>query len=380
MSARRTYLDWNATAPLRPAARAAMIAALEVVGNPSSVHAEGRAARRLIEDAREQVAALVGAAPREVYFTSGATEANAWVHGQPWQTIVFSRLEHVAVLSTIDAHSADRREVGATRGGTFDLDALSETLSETVEKSAVAPGRALLTLQAANNETGVVQPLAAAIEIAKSHGMRVASDAVQMAGRARLDFASWGLDYMTISAHKLGGPKGIGAVIAHAAAPLAAMMIGGGQERRLRGGTENVAAISGFGAAAEEALNELASIARVQALRDQLEADVCARARNVVIIGHDAPRLPNTTCLALPGRAAETLVAAFDLAGVAVSAGSACSSGRVAASHVLDAMGLDAALARGAIRISLGATTTTDDVAAFLAAFDDITARVAQAA
>jgi cysteine desulfurase len=380
MTRRRTYLDWNATAPLRPAARAAMLAALDGVGNPSSVHTEGRAARRVIEDAREQVAALAGASPRNVYFTSGATEANAWVHGQPWRTIVFSRLEHVSVLASIDASTADRREVGATRDGVIDLEALAAILSDAAHSSAEAPGRAVLTVQAANNETGVVQPLAAVIDVAKAHGMRVASDAVQMAGRARLDFDGSGLDYMTISAHKLGGPKGVGAVIARPDAPLAPMMIGGGQERRLRAGTENVAAIAGFGAAAEEAARDLGATAAVGALRDRLEAEVCARAPNTMIIGREAPRLPNTTCLALPGRAAETLVAAFDLAGVAVSAGSACSSGKVAPSHVLSAMGLDAGLVRGAIRISLGATTTTDDIAAFLAAFDDITARIAHAA
>lgn len=380
MTRRRTYLDWNATAPLRPTARAAMLAALDLAGNPSSVHTEGRAARRLIEDAREQVAALVGASPRSVYFTSGATEANAWVHGQSWKTIVFSRLEHVSVLASIDASDADQREVAATRDGTLDLDALVATLSGAAHALAEAPGRALLTLQAANNETGVVQPVVAAIDIAKAHGIRVASDAVQMAGRARLDFDGSDLDYMTISAHKFGGPKGIGAVIARPDAPLAPLMIGGGQERRQRAGTENVAAIAGFGAAAEEAARDLGANAAVSALRDRLETSVRARAPNTVIIGQNAPRLPNTTCLALPGRAAETLVAAFDLAGVAVSAGSACSSGKVAASHVLSAMDLEAGLVRGSIRISLGATTTTDDIAAFLAAFDDITARIAHAA
>ena len=326
------------------------------------------------------MAALVGASPRSVYFTSGATEANAWVHGQSWKTIVFSRLEHVSVLASIDASDADRREVAATRDGTLDLDALVATLSGAAHALAEAPGRALLTLQAANNETGVVQPVVAAIDIAKAHGIRVASDAVQMAGRARLDFDGSDLDYMTISAHKFGGPKGIGAVIARPDAPLAPLMIGGGQERRQRAGTENVAAIAGFGAAAEEAARDLGANAAVSALRDRLETSVRARAPNTVIIGQNAPRLPNTTCLALPGRAAETLVAAFDLAGVAVSAGSACSSGKVAASHVLSAMDLEAGLVRGSIRISLGATTTTDDIAAFLAAFDDITARIAHAA
>ena len=380
MNGGRTYLDWNATAPLRPVARDAVLAALDVVGNPSSVHAEGRAARRLIENAREQVAALVGASPRAVYFTSGATEANAWVHRQPWRTVFFSRVEHASVLASIEARHGDTREIAATRSGVIDLTALADALANAGEAVAVSPGDALLTLQAANNETGVIQPLAAAIACAKSHGIRVACDAVQMVGRAPLDCAASGLDYMTISAHKLGGPKGVGAVIVAPDAPLAPLIIGGGQERRQRAGTENVAAIAGFGAAAQEAARDLGSVNRITALRDGLEADVLAWAPDVIIIGRDAPRLPNTTCLAVSGRSAETLVAAFDLAGIAVSAGSACSSGTVAASHVLGAMGLDPAQVRGAIRISLGATTTTNDIAAFLAAFKDITARVARAA
>ena len=380
MTLARTYLDWNATAPLRPAARDAMHAALDVVGNPSSVHAEGRAARRLIENAREQVAALVGAPPRAVYFTSGATEANAWVHRQPWRTVFFSRLEHVSVLASLEARIGAAREVAATHSGVIDLDALADSLVDAGEAVTASPGNALLTLQAANNETGVVQPLDAAIALAKVHGVRVACDAVQMAGRAPLDHAASGLDYMTISAHKFGGPKGVGAVIVAPDAPLAPLMIGGGQERRQRAGTENVSAIAGFGAAAEEAARELGAVDRMSGLRDRLEGDVLAWAPDAMIIGRDAPRLPNTTCLALPGRSAETLVAAFDLAGIAVSAGSACSSGTVAASHVLAAMGLEPAHVRGAIRISLGVTTTTNDIAAFLAAFKDITARVARAA
>ena len=380
MNVARTYLDWNATAPLRPVARDAMLAALDVVGNPSSVHAEGRAARRVIENAREQVAALVGAAPRSVYFTSGATEANAWVHRQSWRTVLFSRLEHASVLASIEARHGAAREVAATRSGVIDLDALATALTDAGEAGTASPGAALLTLQAANNETGVIQPLDAAIACAKSHGVRVACDAVQMVGRAPLDHTASGLDYMTISAHKLGGPKGVGAVIVAPEAPLAPLMIGGGQERRQRAGTENVAAIAGFGAAAQEAARDLGSVNRITTLRDGLETDVLAWAPDAMIIGRDALRLPNTTCLALPGRSAETLVAAFDLAGIAVSAGSACSSGTVAASHVLAAMGLAPAHVRGAIRISLGATTTTNDIAAFLAAFKDITARVARAA
>lgn len=379
-SARRTYLDWNATAPLRAEARSAMLAALDVVGNPSSVHAEGRAARRLIEDAREKVAELVGAQPREVYFTSGATEANNWVHRRSWRTVFYSRLEHPSVVAPVEAGDGERILIPARRSGEMDLEALERELSTRAPALAEAPGQALLTVQTANNETGVVQPLADAVRLAKAHRVLVATDAVQAPGRIPLEFAGSGLSYLTLSAHKLGGPKGIGAVVARADAPLPPLLIGGGQERRHRAGTENVAAIAGFGAAAAGAMRDLAEAGRIAQLRDRLEQQILTVAPGIVRLGQEAARLPNTSCLALEGRSTETLVAALDLAGIAVSAGSACSSGKVAASPVLAAMGLDAGLARSAIRVSIGPTTTEDEVAAFVAAFESITGRGAKAA
>lgn len=380
MMASRTYLDWNATAPLRPEAREAMVAALDVVGNPSSVHTEGRIARRLIEDARENVAALTGAQPSEVYFTSGATEANNWVHRATWRTVFYSGIEHASVMAPVEAGNGERIRIPAGREGTIALDALSHALLEWTTRRDDEAGPALLTLQAANNETGVVQPLEAAVALAKQHRVLVASDAVQMAGKLPLDFAGLGLHYMTISAHKIGGPKGIGAVVARASAPLPPLISGGGQERRLRAGTENVAAIAGFGAAAAGALREIASAGCVAALRDGLESAVLTSFPGAVVIGQSVPRLPNTTCIAFPGRASETLVAAFDLAGIAVSAGSACSSGKVAQSHVLQAMELATDVSRGAVRISIGHTTTEADIAAFITALGRIMARPARAA
>jgi cysteine desulfurase len=377
---RRTYLDWNATAPLRAEARSAMFAALDLVGNPSSVHAEGRAARRLVEDAREKVAALVGAQPREVYFTSGATEANNWVHRRTWRTVFYSRLEHPSVVAPVEAGDGERIAIAARRSGEIDLEALERELAVRASALADAPGQALLTLQTANNETGVVQPLADAVRLAKAHRVLVASDAVQAPGRIPVEFAGSGLAYLTLSAHKLGGPKGIGAVIARTDAPLPPLLTGGGQERRHRAGTENVAAIAGFGAAAAEAMRDLAEAGRVAQLRDRLEQHVLAVARGAIVIGRGAPRLPNTSCLAVEGRSAETVVTALDLAGIAVSAGSACSSGKVAASPVLAAMGLEPGVARSAIRVSIGTSTTEDDIAAFAAAFEAITGRGAKAA
>jgi cysteine desulfurase len=234
----------------------------------------------------------------------------------------------------------------------------------------------MVCVQAANNETGVLQPVAELAALARQHGLFVHTDAVQAAGRVALDMRALGVDSLALSAHKLGGPKGIGAlVVREGAASLPALIAGGGQERRRRAGTENVAAIAGFGAAAAAAQRDLAGMARIRALRDRLEREVLALAPSAVVIGADADRLPNTAGIALPGTSAETLVIALDLAGVAVSAGAACSSGKVGASHVLEAMGLDAGLARGAVRASLGWSSTERDVAAFIAAWSRLAAR-----
>ena len=366
MSRARTYLDWNATAPLRPQARAAMLAALDVVGNPSSPHAEGRRARGLIEDARERVAALVNARPAEVVFTSGGTEANNAVLAGGWAAILTWGMEHDSVLAPARGSRADLVEVPATRDGVASISDLGRHLPR------LKGMRALLSLQMANNETGALQPVADVVKLAREHGLAIHTDAVQAAGRVGVDMRGLGVDYLTLSAHKLGGPKGVGALVIRDGASLRSFVAGGGQERRRRAGTENVAAIAGFGAAAEAARDELGDMARVYRLRDSLEVQVRAITPEAMIVAGAADRLPNTTSLALPGASAETLVIALDLKGIAVSAGAACSSGKVGASHVLAAMGLAPDVARATIRISLGSASTERDVAAFVDAWSHI--------
>lgn len=369
MTFERHYLDWNATAPLRAEARAAMLEAMDLVGNPSSVHAEGRRARRIVEDAREKVAALAGASPTDVIFTSGATEANNWVVGRTWATILFSRLEHPSVVAPALASDGGIVEVKATAAGTLDLGDLERWLAANAEAVGRMSGRFLLALQAANNETGVVQPVEAAAELMAAHGGHTLSDAVQAAGRLPLEFAASRLSFLALSSHKIGGPKGVGALIVRDGAPLPPRIIGGGQERGRRAGTENVAAIAGFGAAAIAACGEIGYFGSLKGLRDRLEGAIREATPNAVIVGAESDRLANTTCVALAGRSAETLVASLDLSGVAVSAGSACSSGKVTASPVLAAMGLSADLARAAIRISIGPSTTSEDIDAFASAW-----------
>jgi cysteine desulfurase len=366
MSRSHTYLDWNATAPLRREARAAVVAALDVAGNPSSPHAEGRRARGVIEDAREQVAALVGARPAEVVFTSGGTEANNAVLAAGWDTILVSGIEHDSVLAPARGCGANLVDIPVGRDGVVRQAGLSGHMTR--------PAGALVSLQMANNETGALQPVADVAALAKARGLAVHSDAVQAAGRVPIDMRTLGVDYLTLSAHKLGGPKGVGALVIRDGANLPAFITGGGQERRRRAGTENVAAVAGFGAAAEAARLDVAEIEHVRALRDRLETEVREITPEVVVIAGEAERLPNTTNLGLPGASAETLVIALDLKGIAVSAGAACSSGKVGASHVLAAMGLAPDIARAAIRISLGPGSTERDVAAFLSAWDQIAA------
>ena len=366
----RTYLDWNATAPLRESAREAVIAGLALVGNPSSVHREGRAARQVIEQARAEVAALVGADQRNVVFTSGGTEANALalspaieVAGDkaPCDRLLVSAIEHPSVLAGGRFARPAIASIGVDPDGVVDLDALERELAK--------GQRALVSLMLANNETGVVQPVAAAAEIVHRHGGLLHVDAVQAAGRIPIDIKALGADLLTLSAHKLGGPKGVGALIRrdeaiHIADPL---IRGGGQERGSRAGTENVSGIMGFGAAAAAARAGLAAErSHMLALRERLETGLRALTPDAVIFGAKSERLPNTTLVALRGLKAETLVIAFDLEGVALSSGAACSSGKVAPSHVLAAMGVEPALARGAIRVSLGPTTTSAEVDCFL--------------
>lgn len=360
----RVYLDWNATAPLRQAAREAVCAALELSGNPSSVHGEGRAARRAIEEARAQVAALVSADPRNVVFTSGGTEANALAlsPANGCARLLVSAIEHPSVLAGGQFAREAVEQIAVRADGVIALTALEQRLE------ALGGQPVLVSVMAANNETGVVQPIAVVAEIVHRYGGRLHVDAVQAAGRIALDINALGADLMTLSAHKLGGPKGAGALIRRdEAIHIEPLIRGGGQERGSRAGTENVAAIAGFGAAAAAVKAEFATeVAQMARLRDRLEAGLRTASPEAIIFGGDVARLPNTTLVAMPGSKAETLVIAFDLDGVAVSSGAACSSGKVAPSHVLAAMGAAPALAGGAIRVSLGPTTTEAEIDRFL--------------
>jgi cysteine desulfurase len=363
----RAYLDWNATAPLRPQARAAMVAALDLCGNASSVHAEGRAARRLVEEAREHVAALVGAEPRNVVFTSGGTEANMLalspLTGGGYDRLLVSAVEHPSVLAggRFAADTVERLSVDAD--GRVDLAALDRRLVELRARGS----RALVSLMLANNETGVIQPVPEAAAMVHAAGFLLHVDAVQAAGRIGIDINTVGADLMTISGHKIGGPKGVGALVRREEAlRLQPLVTGGGQERGARAGTENVAAIAGFGAAARAVSDKLAEErSTMLALRDRLEAALKGVAPATIIFGAAAERLPNTTLFAVPGMKAETSVIVFDLEGVAVSSGAACSSGKVAPSHVLEAMGVTPTLARSAVRVSLGPNTTESDLERF---------------
>jgi cysteine desulfurase len=349
-----------------------MLVAFDTAGNPSSVHAEGRAARALIETAREEVARLVNAEPSQVVFTSGATEANNWVLAAGWDTICMSGIEHDSVLAPARASRASIVMLPSSRDGVIDVAAAAAPLSEANK------GRALLAVMAVNNETGVIQPVAEAIAVAREQGAHVHVDAVQAPGRIPVDFAALGADTLVISAHKLGGPRGVGAlVMREAPTPL---IKGGGQERRRRGGTENVCGIAGFGAAAEAVRRDHEAAERLAKLREALEAGVLRLTPDTVIVGRNARRIANTSCIALPGGSAETLIIKLDLAGLAVSAGAACGSGKVAASHVLEAMGLAPEITRSAIRVSLGPTTREDDIAAFLAAWEKVAKPAAIAA
>jgi cysteine desulfurase len=357
----QAYLDWNATAKLRPEAQAAVVAALDVTGNPSSVHAAGRAARRLVENAREQVAALVGAESRDVVFTSGGTEANMLALSPALgDTLLVSAIEHPSVRS--GGRFAAAEDCPVTASGAIDLAALERLLA--------GRARPLVSLMLANNETGVVQPVAEAAALVHAAGGLLHVDAVQGPGRMACDFKALGADLMTLSSHKIGGPQGVGALIKRDGLSLDALIRGGGQERGTRAGTENVAGVAGFGAAAEAVRQGWSGEAtRMAELRDKLEAGLKAVAAKAVIFGVDSVRLPNTTLFSVPGMKAETAVIAFDLEGVAVSSGSACSSGKVTPSHVLAAMGVSPELARGAVRVSLGYATTDEDVGTILKAW-----------
>jgi len=357
------YMDHNATTAVRPEARDAVALALALTGNPSSVHGSGRTARRLVEDARDAVAALVGAEPAWVVFTSGGTEANNLaLRVLPKRApILCSAVEHASVLSVMDGIV----EIPVDGDGVVDLGALEALL-------AGEDTPALVSVMLANNETGVLQPVADVAALAHEHGALIHCDAVQAAGKMAIDFRPLGCDLMSLSAHKIGGPSGVGALVVTSGVEddlaLIPMLRGGGQERGRRAGTENVPGIAGFGAAARAAREGLTDFARLGRWRERIENRLRQRADSRVY-GFGAPRLANTSCLTMPGVEAETQVIQFDLAGVAVSAGAACSSGKVEPSRVLAAMGVDANEAATAIRVSLGWNTTEDDADKFVEAW-----------
>ena len=369
--AQRAYFDWNATAPLREEAREAMGAALALTGNASSVHTEGRSTRRVIEQARDNVARLVNGESSNVTFTSSATEANALAltpaieiggRRETRDRLFVSAVEHPSVRSggRFGAGQVEELTVGAD--GLVDLDALRVALSRSE--------RPLVSVMLANNETGVVQPISEIAGIVRASAGVLHVDAVQGPGRIACDIDALGVDLMSISSHKLGGPQGAGALIRRGDVHIADPLIkGGGQERGLRAGTENVAAIAGFGAAAAAKREEPV---RLAALRDRFEAGLRVSTPQVVIFGEKVRRLPNTSLFTVPGLKAETAIIAFDLNGIAVSSGSACSSGKVQASHVLAAMGVEPALARGAVRVSLGWSTTEAEIDALLTAWNKV--------
>ncbi|MGY3240425.1 MULTISPECIES: cysteine desulfurase family protein [unclassified Bradyrhizobium] len=359
----RVYLDWNATTPLRAEARAAMLAAGELIGNPSSVHAEGREARRLVEEARAMLAAAVGALPRNVVFTSAGTEANALAlspglrgrSGGPVQRLLVSAVEHASVLAGGRFPAESVSQIRVTRSGIVDLDHLRELLAD-------GPP-ALVSIMAANNETGALQPVAEAAGIVHEADGLLHVDAIQALGKIAFSINEVGADLATFSAHKIGGPKGVGAlVVAEGLGGLEPLVRGGGQELGRRAGTENVAGIAGFGAAVKAALQALHDDAeRMASLRDRLGNGIRAVAGGT-LFAEDVKRLPNTVLFTAPGLKAETAVIGFDLEGIAVSSGSACSSGKVQPSHVLSAMGFDPAVAQGAVRLSLGWSTEPEEI------------------
>ncbi|WP_439616856.1 cysteine desulfurase family protein [Shinella sp.] len=376
----RTYLDWNATAPLSAAAREAVLAALDTVGNPSSVHGEGRALRMLVEAARRDVAALVHAAPAHVIFTSGATEAANLVLTPDYRMgrtplaighLYHSEIEHPAIREGGRFSRDKLTSIPVTPAGLVDLAAL-ETLLEGHDK---AKGLPMVAVMLVNNETGIVQPVKLAAEIVHRHGGLLVVDAVQAVGRIPVDIEALDADFLILSSHKLGGPKGAGALVSRGEVLMPVPLIrGGGQEKGHRSGTENPAALAGFAAAARAAIADFADRnARIAGLRDALEAGMRMATNDVIIHGADIERVANTSFFSLPGLKSETGQIAFDLEGIALSAGSACSSGKVGQSHVLTAMGFDAAL--GALRVSLGSGSTQADVDRFLAAFSRVVSR-----
>lgn len=379
MNGRRAYLDYNASAPLLDAARAAMVAALELPGNPSSVHGEGRKARQIIETARRDVAALVNTRPEHIVFTSGATEAAMMVLTPEWQMgrsplrmskLYVSATDHPCVLNGGRFPAGQVNRIGVDSQGVIDLDILQDALGSHSRDE----GLPLVAIHAVNNETGVVQPVNEIAALVRQAGGLFVLDAAQAGGRMVLDLSAGIADYVLLSAHKMGGPKGVGAIAAASDLMMPKPLVaGGGQEKGHRAGTENVAAIAGFGAAAVAAVQNLNEAGRVREMRDVIESRILEICPDAIIHGADVQRVSNTTFFSVPGLKAETAQIAFDLAGVAVSAGSACSSGKVGPSHVLKAMGYGNE--NGALRVSIGPGTTKEDIEDFTRALSGLIAR-----
>jgi cysteine desulfurase len=380
----RIYFDANAGTPLLPEARDAVVAALGEMANASSVHAEGRRARATVEIARGRLAQAVGGRAENVIFTGGATEAATLAltprivsQGElrPAGRLYVGATEHPCVLAGGRFAATAVTRLPVQRSGAIDLAALERALAA----HDYGSGSPYVALMLANNETGVIHPVAEAARLAKAHAGYVFCDAVQALGRIPVDIGELGVDFLALSSHKIGGPQGAGAlVLADESVHPEPLLTGGGQERRRRAGTENVAAIAGFGVAASLSNHHLSDAGRIAALRANLERSLLVVSRDARIFGAEAERLPNTTLFAVPGLPAETAVIAFDLEGIAVSAGSACSSGKVAQSHVLEAMGEPAASARSGIRVSLANTAEAAEVEAFVGAWRAIDARMRQ--
>ncbi|MEW5703448.1 MAG: cysteine desulfurase family protein [Pseudomonadota bacterium] len=365
MAAVVTYLDYNASAPMKPAVREAVAESLEWIGNPSSVHSFGRAVREKVEAARQRVADLVSVKPERVLFTSGATEANHLaLQGAGPKRHFISAVEHDSIRKVMP--EAEILPVDAN--GVLDLAALESALAKD-------PRPVLVSVMAANNETGVIEPITQAAKIVHAHGSYLLCDAVQTVGRVPVALAKLEADYLTLSGHKFGGPTGVGALVLGEGAPYTAPVAGGGQERGRRPGTENVPGIAGFAVAARLAAEDLAAYRNLTSLRDRLEEGVLAVAKEAKIFGKHAPRLANTSSVLMPGVASETQVMAFDLAGIAVSAGAACSSGKVEPSHVLLAMGASPKEAGATIRVSLGWATEAFHVERFVSEWKAIYTR-----
>ncbi len=361
-----TYLDCNATAPVRPQVISLMGEILAEPGNASSVHGAGRHARKRVEDARGQVARAFAVGPQQVVFNSGATEGNnTIIKGFAGQRILISAIEHASLIDS----GVKAELIPVTADGVVDLTALEQMLAQ-------GPQVTLVSVMMVNNETGVIQPVAEISKLAKAHGALFHTDAVQALGRLEFTRESIGADFITVSSHKLGGPQGAGAIIMAPKAPLPKLIHGGGQERRQRAGTENIAAIAGFGLAVEIALQEINSYQALSGLRDKIETALSAGTNSLRIHGKAVPRVANTTSFSLNGSTSETLLLALDLEGIAISSGSACSSGTVKPSHVLTAMGISEQEAGCALRVSLGWNTTEQDVEDFIAAWNIVRQRV----